>query len=87
MKKFSIRHLLILTTIVAVIVNTGLYLDRVHNLTGRKAQPSMKKQVVDLEKINAQLRAEIEQLKAELAKAQAERRATLPRLRVETSST
>lgn len=47
----------------------------------------MKKQVVDLEKINAQLRAEIEQLKAELAKAQAERRATLPRLRVETSST
>jgi hypothetical protein len=86
MKKYSIRDLLVLTTIVALIVNTGLYLDRAHNWTRRKAQPSMKKQVVDLEKLNAQLRAELEQLKTELANEQAKRRATIPHLRVEISS-
>jgi ribosomal protein L29 len=77
MKKYSIRDLLILTTIVAMLVNAGLYAHR------RLKAPanSPKKSVADLEQINAQLRAELEELKMKLAAEQAERRAIIPRLR------
>lgn len=77
-----IRDQLILTAIIAMIVNTGLYLERVHDLTGRKARATMKKSAADLERINAQLRGELEQLRKEFAAEQTRRRAIIARLRL-----
>lgn len=85
-KKYSIRDLLILTTIVALIVNAGLYAHRLRKPTAAPSPPPMKQQLADMEKINAQLRAELEQVKAEVAAEQATRRAIMPHLRVSRDS-
>jgi hypothetical protein len=46
------------------------------------SRPSLKKQLIDAEKINAELRAELERLKREIAEEQIRRRAIISPLKV-----